>query len=65
MKTKRWIAILIVGILASNCVSCSQLQKNERKASTKKNNELVKVGVYDMYDLETYMTNMGRTCRSL
>lgn len=55
MKTKRWIAILIVGILASNCVSCSQLQKNERKESTKKNNELVKVGVYDMYDLETYM----------
>lgn len=56
MKKKRWIAIIIAGILVSACASCNQLQKNEREEHTNKNDETVNVGVYDVYDLETYMT---------
>lgn len=56
MMKKQWIAIVLAGILGCSIVSCKQLSNNEDENSTQRNDGSVNIGVYEMYDLETYMT---------
>lgn len=52
---KRFGAILLVFALLCNAVACNQSDAGEEGNLTQKNDGPVNIGVYDMYDLETYM----------
>lgn len=52
---KQWLAIVLAGILGCSIVSCKQLSNNKEGNLTQKNDGPVNIGVYNMYDLDTYM----------
>lgn len=53
---KRFWAILLGFVLLCSTVACGQSNVDEEENSTQKNDGPINVGVYNMYDLETYMT---------
>lgn len=56
MKKIRFLAIFLVFALSCSAVACSQNNTDEEGNLTQKNDGPVNIGVYNMYDLETYMT---------
>lgn len=52
---KRFWAILLGFMLLCSTVACGQSNADEEGNLTQKNDGPVNIGVYDMYDLETYM----------
>ena len=55
MKKRLWAILLVFALLCST-VACGQSNVDEEGNLTQKNDGLVNIGVYNMYDLETYMT---------
>ncbi len=56
MRKEQLIAIVLAGILTCGIVSCSPQNKGDGEEPTQSNDKVADIGVYDMYDLETYMT---------
>lgn len=56
MKKIKVLAICLIAMMVCSIVSCNQSGKNKNENLLQKNDGPINVGVYNMYDLETYMT---------
>ena len=56
MKNRMVSILVLILIFACSLVSCKRLSNNKNDDITNENDGPVNVGVYNMYDLETYMT---------
>lgn len=55
MKNRMVSILVLILIFACSLVSCKRLSNNKNDDITNENDGPVNIGVYDMYDLETYM----------
>ena len=56
MKNRRVTTLVLILLFACSLVSCKRLSNNKNGDITNENDGPVNIGVYNMYDLETYMT---------
>lgn len=52
---KTFLTILLIALMLSNLCACSQSKAGEKGNSAQTNDGPIEVGVYNMYDLQTYM----------